>query len=150
MEVEPVDDERHLVEVTLVVLLVVDGLTVLVMLLLLAATVAVVAVVVDAVLLPPAEVEPRVVVVAAAAVAVIAVGKSGESNPDLRLPGVDLVHRVGGFVAPARDGLDVLLCQVVEDLADVQVLLHGSPKELEAGVASELLNLEAEKKMSMN
>lgn len=34
---------------------------------------------------------------------------------------------------------------MVEDLTDVQVLLHGRAEELEAGVARELLDLEAER-----
>ena len=42
------------------------------------------------------------------------------------------------------DGLDVPLAQVVEHLADVEVLLHRGAEQLEAGVAGELLDLVAE------
>ena len=41
------------------------------------------------------------------------------------------------------DGLDVPLTEVVEHLADVEVLLDRGAEQLEARVASELLNLVA-------
>ena len=44
------------------------------------------------------------------------------------------------------DGLDMALAQVVEHLADVEVLLHRGAEQLEARVASELLDLVAENK----
>ena len=141
VEVEPVHNEGHLVMA--LVLLVVHRLTVVVMLQV-AAVVVVAAAAVNDVFLPSAEVQPRVVV-AAAAVTVVAVWQPRKSDPDFWLPGVDLVDGVWCLVTPPGDGLDVLLCQMVEDLTDVQVLLHGRAEELEAGVARELLDLEAER-----
>ena len=44
------------------------------------------------------------------------------------------------------DGLDVALAQVVEHLADVEVLLHRGAEQLEARVARELLDLVAANK----
>jgi hypothetical protein len=135
VEVEPVDDERHLV-MAFVLLVVVQLLLLLLLMMMLKLVVVVVAG-----LLPPAEVKSGVIV----PLVVVGIRESGESDSDFGLPFVDLVNRVWRLVAPATDGLDVLLCQVVEDVADVQVLLHRRPEELQAGVASKLLDFEAVK-----
>ena len=70
-----------------------------------------------------------------------------KADSNFRLSFVDFVDGIRRFVAPPTYRFDVFFGQMIENVAYVEVLFDRSSKKLEAGVASEFLNLETKKKI---